>query len=125
MITFLIAVVICFVSSDSSANTRSFSSLTKNGRYFTVFPVDGNSNPPDRDWETKQITTAIKNVIKACIQSRGIKVEALPTFDIEYLFLNIRGKSVGEEVEVNILCPDDGETYVPTTIPIDEISCEE
>ncbi|MAG49774.1 baseplate protein [Candidatus Woesearchaeota archaeon] len=71
--------------------------------------------------DTKQITTAIKNVIKACIQSRGIKVEALPTFDIEYLFLNIRGKSVGEEVEVNILCPDDGETYVPTTIPIDEI----
>ena len=58
--------------------------------------------------DTKEITTAIKNVIKACIKTRGIKVETLPTFDIEYLFLNIRGKSVGEELEVNLICPDDG-----------------
>ncbi len=57
--------------------------------------------------DTKQITTAIKAVIKACIKTRGVKVEALPTFDIEYLFLNIRGKSVGEDLEVNIICPDD------------------
>jgi hypothetical protein len=57
--------------------------------------------------DTKQITTAIKNVIKNCIHTKGIKVESLPTFDIEYLFLNIRGKSVGEELEVNIICPDD------------------
>jgi hypothetical protein len=71
--------------------------------------------------DTKQITTAIKNVIKACIQTRGVKVEALPTFDIEYIFLNIRGKSVGEELQVNILCPDDRETYVPVTINIDDI----
>ena len=52
--------------------------------------------------DTKQITTAIKSVLKSCILTRGIKVETLPTFDIEYLFLNIRGKSVGEEVDVNI-----------------------
>ena len=71
--------------------------------------------------DTKQITTAIKNVIKACIQTRGIKVENLPTFDIEYIFLNIRGKSVGEELQVNVLCPDDRETYVPVTINIDDI----
>ena len=71
--------------------------------------------------DTKQITTAIKAVIKACIKTRGVKVEALPTFDIEYLFLNIRGKSVGEEVEVTITCPDDGETKVPSTINLDEI----
>ncbi len=71
--------------------------------------------------DTKQITTAIKSVIKACIQTRGIKVENLPTFDIEYLFLNIRGKSVGEEVEVNIVAPDDGVTRVPVTISLDEI----
>ena len=70
---------------------------------------------------TKEITTAIKNVIKSCIKTRGIKVENLPTFDIEFLFLNIRGKSVGEELEVKLLCPDDNETYVPVTIPIDEI----
>ena len=71
--------------------------------------------------DIKEITTAIKNVIKSCIQTKGIKVDTLPTFDIEYLFLNIRGKSVGEDIEVKLLCPDDNETYVPVTIPIDEI----
>ena len=71
--------------------------------------------------DQKQITTAIKSVIKNCISTRGIKVETLPTFDIEYLFLNIRGKSVGEEVEVLITAPDDGETQVPCKIALDEI----
>ena len=75
--------------------------------------------------DTKQITTAIKSVLKSCILTRGIKVETLPTFDIEYLFLNIRGKSVGEEVDVNIICPDDGETQVPVTINIDDINIVE
>ena len=71
--------------------------------------------------DTKQISTAIKTVLKNCIQSRGVKVESLPTFDIEYLFLNIRGKSVGEEIEVNLIAPDDEETSVPVTINIDDI----
>ena len=73
---------------------------------------------------TKDISTAIKTVLKNCIQTRGIKVESLPTFDIEYLFLNIRGKSVGEEVEVNLIAPDDGETQVPVTINIDDIKIQ-
>ena len=71
--------------------------------------------------DNKQITNAIKAVLKACVQTKGIKVETLPTFDIEFLFLNIRGKSVGEEIEVNIICPDDGETSVPVYISLDEI----
>ena len=71
--------------------------------------------------DTKQITTAIRAVLKSCIQTRGVKVDSLPTFDIEFLFLNIRGKSVGEELEVNLICPDDGETSVPVTINIDDI----
>ena len=74
--------------------------------------------------DTKQITTAIKTVIKNCILTKNIKVEALPTFDIEYLFLNIRGKSVGEELEVNIICPDDGETQVPVKINLDDIKVQ-
>jgi hypothetical protein len=74
--------------------------------------------------DTKQITNAIKTVIKNCIETKGIKVEALPTFDIEYLFLNIRGKSVGEDIEVNIICPDDNETTVPVKINIDEIKVQ-
>tara|TARA_R100000808_G_C2092469_1_gene112353 strand:+ start:26 stop:745 length:720 start_codon:yes stop_codon:yes gene_type:complete len=71
--------------------------------------------------DVKEITTAIKNVIKSCIQTKGIKVDTLPTFDIEYLFLNIRGKSVGEDLEVKLLCPDDNETYVPVKVLIDDI----
>jgi hypothetical protein len=75
--------------------------------------------------DTKNITTAIKTVIKNCIISRGVKVETLPTFDIEYLFLNIRGKSVGEEVEVNIIAPDDGETSISVKIDLEDIKVVE
>ena len=74
--------------------------------------------------DTKQITTAIKTVIKNCIETKGIKVETLPTFDIEYLFLNIRAKSVGEEIEVNIICPDDEETSVSVKINVDDIKVQ-
>jgi len=74
--------------------------------------------------DTKQITNAIKTVIKNCILTKGIKVEALPTFDIEYLFLNIRGKSVGEEIEVNVICPDDEETNVSVQIDLDSIKVQ-
>ena len=71
--------------------------------------------------DTKQIANAIKDILGKCILTRGIKVEKLSTFDIEYLFLNIRGKSVGEQIEVMVTCPDDGKTQVPTLINIDNI----
>jgi hypothetical protein len=71
--------------------------------------------------DMKEITKAIKTVIKSCIKTKNVKVESLPTFDIEFLFLNIRGKSVGEQVEVKITAPDDGETPVDVTINIDDI----
>ena len=74
--------------------------------------------------DNKQITNAIKTVIKSCVTAKGLKVETLPTFDIEYLFLNIRGKSVGEELEVNIICPDDKVTEVPVTIDLDDIQVQ-
>jgi hypothetical protein len=74
--------------------------------------------------DTKQITTAIKTVIKNCIITKNIKVETLPTFDIEFLFLNIRGKSVGEQVDVNIICPDDNETNVSISINLDDIKVQ-
>ena len=75
--------------------------------------------------DNKQISNTIKAVIKACVLTKGVKVEELPTFDIEYLFLNIRGKSVGEEVEVNIICPDDEVTSVPVKINLDDIEVVE
>lgn len=71
--------------------------------------------------DNKQVSNAIKTVLNNCILTKGIKVEKLPTFDIEYLFLNIRGKSVGEEVEVSVICPDDGETTTNLKIQLDEI----
>ena len=74
--------------------------------------------------DNKEISNAIQAVLKSCIKTRGVKVEQLPTFDIEYLFLHIRGKSVGEEIEVNLICPDDGETTVPVTIDIDDIEVQ-
>ena len=74
--------------------------------------------------DAKEITTAMKTVIKNCIQTRGVKVESLPTFDIEYLFLNIRGKSVGEEIEVNVICPDDEVTTVSVVLNVDDIKVQ-
>jgi T4 bacteriophage base plate protein len=71
--------------------------------------------------DPKQIAEAVKTVISNCIMTKGIKVDQLSTFDIEYLFLNIRGKSVGEDVEVLITCPDDGVTQVPVSINLDDI----
>ena len=70
--------------------------------------------------DQKQITKAIKEVIKSCVRG-DINVARLPTFDIEYLFLNIRGKSVGEEIELTVTAPDDEVTEVPVTINIDDI----
>lgn len=71
--------------------------------------------------DNKQISNAVKNVISNCILTKGVKVDELATFDIEYLFLNIRGKSIGETVEVLITCPDDNKTQVPVTIDLDDI----
>tara|TARA_Y100000356_G_scaffold6386_1_gene4753 strand:+ start:775 stop:1500 length:726 start_codon:yes stop_codon:yes gene_type:complete len=74
--------------------------------------------------DTKQITNAIKAVIRSCVLTKSVKVEDLPTFDIEYLFLNIRGKSVGEDIDVKIVCPDDEKTEVNISVNLDDIQVE-
>ena len=71
--------------------------------------------------DLSEMSNAVKNVLSNCVKGDNIDIETLPTFDIEFLFLNIRGKAVGEEIEVNILCPDDEETYVNVKILIDDI----
>ena len=73
---------------------------------------------------TKQITNAIKAVIKSCVLTKGVKVESLPTFDIEFLFLNIRGKSVGEDIDLKLVCPDDEKTEVSVSINLDDIKVQ-
>ena len=72
--------------------------------------------------DNKQITNAVKQVLKECVITKGVKIDQLPSFDIEYLFLNVRGKSVGETIDLLVTCGDDGETEVPVTISIDEIT---
>lgn len=87
--------------------------------------------------DIKEISTAVKTVIRNCIKSikspKGqplsedqidAKIETLPTFDIELLFLNLRTRSIGEEVEVGIVCPDDGTTVVNTKIDLTEIQID-
>ena len=71
-----------------------------------------------------QITNAVVDTITNCIQTRGVKVSDLSTFDIEYIFLNIRSKSVGETIEVKITCPDDGETQAEVSIDVDDIKIQ-
>jgi hypothetical protein len=72
----------------------------------------------------KQITSAIVQILSDCILTKGIKVSDLSTFDIEYIFLNVRAKSVGETVEVNVTCPDDEGTQVKVEIAIDDIKIQ-
>jgi len=74
--------------------------------------------------DMKQISGAIVDILSECILTKGIKISELATFDIEYIFLNVRAKSVGETVEVNVTCPDDGETQVKTEIDIDSIKVQ-
>tara|TARA_B100000073_G_scaffold73266_2_gene54962 strand:- start:236 stop:958 length:723 start_codon:yes stop_codon:yes gene_type:complete len=73
--------------------------------------------------DTNQITTAVKQVLKECVIGR-VKIEELPSFDIEYLFLNIRGKSVGETVDIIVTCGDDGETQINVSLAIDSIKVQ-
>ena len=72
------------------------------------------------DGADASIARAIKQIINNCTFEK-VDVEKLATFDLEYVFLNIRAKSVGEMAKVQVLCEDDGETYVETEIPIDEV----
>ena len=73
--------------------------------------------------DTSAQAKAVVDIIRNCTFGKiDDKVEGLPTFDIEYMFLQIRQKSVGETVEITVTCPDDGETKVPVTINLEDIS---
>ena len=73
--------------------------------------------------DTSAQAKAVVDIIRNCTFGKiDDKVEGLPTFDIEYMFLQIRQKSVGETVDITVTCPDDGETKVPVTINLEDIS---
>ena len=71
--------------------------------------------------DENQITNAVTDVLKKCILTKGVDVDSLPTFDIEFVFLNIRAKSIGEDIKMTVTCPDDKTTQVPVTVYVDEI----
>ena len=73
--------------------------------------------------DTSAQAKAVVDIIRNCTFGKiDDKVEGLPTFDIEYMFLQIRQKSVGETVEITVTCPDDGETKVPVTVNLEDIN---
>ena len=72
--------------------------------------------------DEKVIQTAIAQSIIDCTFDK-IDPWELPSFDVEYVFLKIRSKSVGDKIELNVLCPDDDETRVPVTVDLSEIEC--
>lgn len=73
--------------------------------------------------DTSAQSRAVVDIIKNCTFGKiDDKVEGLPTFDIEYMFLQIRQKSVGETVDITVTCPDDGETKVPVTVNLEDIN---
>lgn len=72
--------------------------------------------------DEKVIQTAIAQSITDCTFDK-IDPWELPSFDVEYVFLKIRSKSVGDKIELNVLCPDDDETRVPVTVDLSEIEC--
>ena len=70
--------------------------------------------------EQTNIAETMSNVISSCTFNT-VDTQQTPLFDIEYIFLKVRSKSVGETQEIRVLCPDDGETYGNVTLNLDEI----
>ena len=73
--------------------------------------------------DDQQIADAVTSIVKSCTFDK-IDANLVPMFDIEYIFLNIRGKSVGEKVQLNLTCPDDEKTTVPVEVNLEDVSVQ-
>jgi len=73
--------------------------------------------------EEKQIANAMGELVNSCTFGK-VNTKSAPMFDIEYLFLKIRGKSVGEKVKLNLICQDDGKTTVPYELNLEDVECQ-
>ena len=71
--------------------------------------------------ENVEVVTAIKNVLNACTFEK-LNIDSLPMFDLEYLLLQVRAKSVGEIAKFRVLCPDDKETLAPVEVDLSKIN---
>jgi len=74
--------------------------------------------------DDKQILSAIVQIFENCITTPKFSIDSLSLFDIEYIFMNMRARSVEEQVTMTITCPDDGETEVNVSIQIDDIKVD-
>ncbi len=72
--------------------------------------------------DEKEVESAVKSILKSCILTRGVKIESLASFDLEYLFLKIRGVSAGEDIKMRVTCQDDNKTVVDVSINLDDIN---
>ena len=70
-----------------------------------------------------EIANAMSNIVRTCTFDK-INPDTAPMFDIEYIFLKVRGKSVGETIDLNITCPDDDKTKVKVKVNLDDINCQ-
>jgi len=70
--------------------------------------------------DQKHMVNAVRTIVDNCT-FKTLEIKKMPMFDLEYVFLNIRAKSVGEVASVKVLCDDDNETYVDIDIPLDKI----
>ena len=73
--------------------------------------------------ENAQIIQAVKDIVSTCTFEK-LNVSSLPMFDIEYIFLNIRAKSVGEVSKIKLLCPDDKKTYTTVEVNLTEVEVQ-
>ena len=73
--------------------------------------------------DNTQIINAVKDIVSSCTFEK-VDVKAMPMFDMEYIFLNIRAKSVGEISKLRILCPDDGKTYAQIELDLTKVEVQ-
>ena len=73
--------------------------------------------------QEKDITQAVKDIVKECTFDK-VNIDNMPMFDVEYIFLNIRSKSVGEVSKLKILCPDDKKTYADVELDLNEVNVQ-
>ena len=73
--------------------------------------------------ENKEIVNAVKEIVHSCTFEK-LDIANLPMFDIEYIFLNIRAKSVGETSKLKVLCQDDGKTYADLELNLTDVNVQ-
>jgi len=67
------------------------------------------------------ITQAVKDIVQECTFNK-VTIDNMPMFDVEYIFLQIRSKSVGEVSKLKLLCPDDNETYAEVELDLNKVN---